>query len=474
MSDLAAEPLTLRSLTERERGAALRSAAAKAARGLGRDASKSGRRVDCRGSVCDPRPRCRPPGTRPGLRGAVPVPPPAAPPAAAALIYVTSQPILPSVIDYYLDLLPGVIPSHARPRLFLVAALDGTPRPLTVKLLERPAADRAHPRAHPRPAPRTSCRTTPRSSSATSPCARHPDVRRRPEALPARDEERVPPPLRRGRRPHPLGVREPRTSSTTSIDADRSTATRKARVAEVIVKLNEGVSGEGNALVDLRELPEPGDRDERAAIEAPRAGRWSSSSPTCGSSKYVAKLAERGGVVEERIPGADFGARACSCASRRSASRAAVDARPAARRAERADVPRLPVPGRSPIRAGDHPRSGKSGRGSPRRASSVASRSTSSPCATTTDAWTPYAIEINLRKGGTTHPFLTLQFLTDGIYDPESGTLHRARGQEKHFVASDHVESPAYRGLTPDDLSTSSPATASTSTSRARPASSST
>ena len=28
--------------------------------------------------------------------------------------------------------------------------------------------------------------------------------------------------------------------------------------------------------------------------------------------------------------------------------------------------------------------------------------------------WTPYAIELNLRKGGTTHPFLTLQFLTNG------------------------------------------------------------
>src|SRR5262249_25800461 len=56
----------------------------------------------------------------------------------ARLIYVTSQPILPSVIDYYLDLLPGVIPSHARPRLFTVPVLDGTRRPLSVKLLERP------------------------------------------------------------------------------------------------------------------------------------------------------------------------------------------------------------------------------------------------------------------------------------------------------------------------------------------------
>src|SRR5437899_6057213 len=57
----------------------------------------------------------------------------------ARLIYVTSQTILPSVIDYYLGLLPGVIPSHARRRLFLLAPLDGDSLPLTEKLLRRPA-----------------------------------------------------------------------------------------------------------------------------------------------------------------------------------------------------------------------------------------------------------------------------------------------------------------------------------------------
>ncbi len=66
--------------------------------------------------------------------------------------------------------------------------------------------------------------------------------------------------------------------------------------------------------------------------------------------------------------------------------------------------------------------------------------------------WQPYAIEINLRKGGTTHPFLTLQFLTDGSYDPETGIFTAPNGQQKFFVASDHVESPRYRVLTPDDL----------------------
>jgi hypothetical protein len=66
--------------------------------------------------------------------------------------------------------------------------------------------------------------------------------------------------------------------------------------------------------------------------------------------------------------------------------------------------------------------------------------------------WDPYAIEINLRKGGTTHPFLTLQFLTDGTYDPETAVFTAPSGQQKYFVASDHVESPHYRTLTPDDL----------------------
>ena len=49
----------------------------------------------------------------------------------ARLIYVTSQAIHPDVVDYYLDLLPGVFAGHARKRLFLVSPLDGSPGPLS-------------------------------------------------------------------------------------------------------------------------------------------------------------------------------------------------------------------------------------------------------------------------------------------------------------------------------------------------------
>jgi hypothetical protein len=69
-----------------------------------------------------------------------------------------------------------------------------------------------------------------------------------------------------------------------------------------------------------------------------------------------------------------------------------------------------------------------------------------------TGAWTPYAIELNLRKGGTTHPFLTLQFLTDGTYDGERGVFVTPHGSPKYLVATDHLEDDRLKALTGEDL----------------------
>ena len=68
------------------------------------------------------------------------------------------------------------------------------------------------------------------------------------------------------------------------------------------------------------------------------------------------------------------------------------------------------------------------------------------------DRWHHYAVEINLRKGGTTHPFLMLQYLTDGAYDPITGLFRTRGGRDRYYYASDNLEAPHYRGLTPDDL----------------------
>ena len=72
--------------------------------------------------------------------------------------------------------------------------------------------------------------------------------------------------------------------------------------------------------------------------------------------------------------------------------------------------------------------------------------------ARTDGGWKVYAIELNLRKGGTTHPYLTLQFLTDGTYDAERALFLTPTGEAKFFVSTDRLQSEAYRVLQPDDV----------------------
>ena len=42
-----------------------------------------------------------------------------------AIVFVTSVPINPVIVDYYLNLLPGIPHQHARRRLVLLSAHDG-------------------------------------------------------------------------------------------------------------------------------------------------------------------------------------------------------------------------------------------------------------------------------------------------------------------------------------------------------------
>jgi len=50
-----------------------------------------------------------------------------------------------------------------------------------------------------------------------------------------------------------------------------------------------------------------------------------------------------------------------------------------------------------------------------------------------------------------THPALTLLALTEGDYQPDQG-CYIAGGVPKHYVATDHLETPGLATLTPDDV----------------------
>ena len=66
--------------------------------------------------------------------------------------------------------------------------------------------------------------------------------------------------------------------------------------------------------------------------------------------------------------------------------------------------------------------------------------------------WDIQAIEINLRKGGTTHPFMTLRLLTNGTFDYDTGKFLSQQNQEKYYIATDNLQKDQYRGLLPNDL----------------------
>jgi hypothetical protein len=369
----------------------------------------------------------------------------------ARLIYVTSQRILPSIIDYYLGLLPGVIPSQARQRLFLISPLDGSVRPLSDKLLDRPRLierirslimdpDRAH---------LVPFNTTNREKGLALRLG-IPMYGADPKFFPLGTKSGCRKIFMQENVAHPLGV-ENLGSKEDLIEAITQMRARKPSIKQVLAKLNEGVSGEGNAVIDLSGLPTPGDAKEKAMLEERlRAMQFELARVTYES--YMKKLQERKGVVEERIMGEEIrspsvqlrvtplgvvellsthdqllggpsGQSYLGCVFPADPGYAALITQEAAKVGRR--LAEEGVIGRFAL-------------------DFVVVRSNGK--------WEPYAIEINLRKGGTTHPFLTLQFLTDGAYDPETGIFTAPNGQQKFFVASDHVESPSYRTLTPDDL----------------------
>jgi hypothetical protein len=171
------------------------------------------------------------------------------------MIYVTSLPIAPKIVEYYLALLPGVIPSHARARLSLISVGDASSRPLSEKLLERPRLLSLIRSLVPNPlrSHLVPYNTTPLERDL----AIELDI-----PMYGADPRFFPLGTKSGCRElfadlgvrHPLGFENLR-SVEDAVDALMRLREARPDVSKALVKLNEGVSGEGNALVDLRNLP---------------------------------------------------------------------------------------------------------------------------------------------------------------------------------------------------------------------------
>jgi hypothetical protein len=364
----------------------------------------------------------------------------------ARLVYVTSQPIPAVVLDYYLQLLAGVPAAHARARLTLLCAHDGSSRPLTEKILARPRlierirvniADRE--RAY-----LTVFNSTPLERrlavllgiplNAADPTLVH---------LGSKSEGRRV--FRGAGVAHPAG-REDVRDEEDAVEALEAIQAERPGLHRAVVKLNHSFSGEGNAIVELEGCASASAR--RAALRGARFATRDESAEA-----YLEKLARMGGVVEELLeaPGSSSPSvqlrinprgecfvsstheqilggptgqiyLGCSFPAREAYRRELHEAglRIARTLASRGVVSRLSVDFLAREAAGG--------------------------------GWTLSALEINLRWGGTTHPMLALRFLTEGKLDPGSGLFLAPDGAAKYYRATDGLASARYEGLLPEDL----------------------
>jgi hypothetical protein len=365
----------------------------------------------------------------------------------ARMVFVTSQPVHPMILEYYFQFLAGIPASHARARLTLLCAHDASPRSLTEKILERPrlierirAGIQERERAY-----LTVFNSTP--------------LERRLAVLLGLPLNGVDPSLihlgtKSGSRKVfreagidvPLGAEDLRSEHDVE-NALLEIAAKRPGARRAVIKLNDSFSGEGNALF---RFPEESSRP--ALREALQLLEFSVPSET--PEVYFDKFARMGGVVEEFVEGPE---KASPSAQLRVSPRGEIVILSTHDQILGGPSGQVFLGCRFPARDSYRMLVQAAGTriGEVMAAHGVVSRF-AVDFLVVRDAperpWRLYALEINLRMGGTTHPYLALQFLTGGQLDPATGQFLSPTGHAKCYRATDNLRSEAYRGLLPEDL----------------------
>ncbi|MDH3247782.1 MAG: peptide ligase PGM1-related protein [Acidimicrobiia bacterium] len=366
------------------------------------------------------------------------------------VVYVTSRSVDPAIVDYYLHLLPGVPAAHARSRLKMVSCEDSSLTPLTQKVLDRRHVIEAIRTAISYPA------TAHMTCFNSTPLERTLAVRLSLPLYAADPELAVIGTKSVGRRilreaglSVPDGV-EGITDTDGLVDAVVELHSRNPSLETAIVKLNEGFSGEGNALLDLRglaESPSPRSAARRALFER----------LTCVAAgeipeRFLAKVEGMGAIVEEKISGKRFRSPSVQMRIDPTGSIAIVSTHDQVLSGLDGHVfEGCTFPARRSYRLDLHDAGRRVGQ-TLRDAGVIGRFAVDFVTVKEGDTWTHHAIEINLRKGGTTFPYLMLEFLTNGSYDPDTGVFRTPTGDTRSYYATDNLVREAYRNRSATEL----------------------
>lgn len=365
------------------------------------------------------------------------------------VVYVTSRPMHPSIIDYYIHLLPGVPGMHARNRLTLLDCDDESADPLTQKILNRPRLIRRISAAIPdKASAHITCFNATYLERSLAVRLGIPLYACDPELNHLGDKSNGRDLFGRIGIDYPAGAEHLRDEGDV-VGALAELRGRDPSLQRSVVKLNESFSGEGNAIFSYQDAPNgsalvPWIRRnlfERLSFEA----EGETFEP------YIAKYREMGGIVEEYLEG-DKASPSVQCRIDPTGGHQIVSSHDQILGGRTGQVfLGSTFPARPEYRGEIHDVADRVAT-ELSRAGVIGRFSVDFVSVRGTEGWKHYALEMNLRKGGTTLPYLMLKFLTGGTYDPNTGIYTTPTGQARYYHASDNVERDQYRGLTPDDL----------------------
>lgn len=373
------------------------------------------------------------------------------------VIYITALPLCPIVIDYYLQLLPGIPFSHARDRLLLISTYDGSLKPLTQKILERPRLVQKIRRALRPNKSYMVCYNSTDLEQQLSLKLGIPLLAASPEVLTWGSKSGSRQIFAEAGIPHPDGSYTVRNVDDL-VEELWQLWRRQPALKRIVVKLNEGFSGEGNAILDLRPIHNHAP-DRSSSIKSKAAlyqqlaeMRFQGAGETW--STFSARIPELGVIVEAFIEGEVKRSPSVQGYIRPSGEVEIVSTHDQILGGADGQVYEgCYFPADADYRLKLQELGLKVGevlatKGAIERygVDFVVVQDSQ------TKQWDIQAIEINLRKGGTTHPFMTLRLLTNGSFDYDTGKFLSQQNQEKYYIATDNLQKEQYKGLLPDDL----------------------
>jgi hypothetical protein len=365
------------------------------------------------------------------------------------IVFVSSLPIDQVTIDYYLHLLPGIPGHHARQRLSMLSCYDASAKPLTEKILQRPRLiNRIRQKITDAQHSHLVCFNVTGLERTLAVQLGIPIYGCDPDLLYIGSKTGSRTLFRNCGMAMPYGIEDLHTQNEIA-DALYKLKLNNPLLRKAVIKINEGFGGEGNAVYSYE--------SNVAAAELKKSIDTSLTSirivaDNVNYQQFLKKFEELGGIVEAFIDGNIKASPSVQCRINPLGEVEIISTHDQLFFDEDKQVfigAKFPASTAYAVEIGTmatHVAKHMSLKGVLGRFSidflSVFEN----------NIWTHYAIEINLRKGGTTHPFLMLQFLTDGVYDAEKGDYLMPNGQRRFYLASDNVSSPAYIGLTPSDL----------------------